>query len=167
MAQAEFAAELLRRCKREEKGLHTAMETCGATEWAKFQLLAKDVDLFLYDLKHMDPIEHMRLTGMSNQLVLDNAVGLAHMGRPMVIRLPLVPGINDGEANLVATADFIKLLPGVNRIDILPYHRLGEPKYRRQGRQYALAGKPSIGAERVIMARTLLQRFGLEVRIGG
>ena len=167
MAQAEFSADLLRSYKREEKGLHTVMETCGVAEWASFQRLAEDVDLFLYDIKHMDPVEHLRLTGLDNRLILDNASALAQMGRALVIRLPLIPGMNDSEANLAATAEFVRRLPGVNRIDILPYHRLGEPKYRRLGLPYALTGMPSLGDERAESAQTFLQQFGLEVRIGG
>ena len=167
MAQAEFAADLLRTYKQEEKGLHTVMETCGVAEWASFQRLAEDVDLFLYDLKHMDPVEHLRLTGLDNRLILDNACALAQMGRALVIRLPLIPGMNDSEGNLIATAEFVKKLPGVNRIDILPYHRLGEPKYRRLGLPYALAGISSLENERAESAQKLLQQFGLEVRVGG
>ncbi len=167
MAQAAFATDLLRSYKREEKGLHTVMETCGVAEWASFQRLAEDVDLFLYDIKHMDPVEHLRLTGRDNRLILDNASALAQMGREIVIRLPLIPGKNDSEANLIATAEFVRKLPGVNRIDILPYHRLGEPKYRRLGLPYALAGISSLGNECAESAQQLLQRFGLEVRIGG
>ena len=167
MAQAEFAAELLHRYKREERGLHTAMETCGVAEWVEFQRLADDVDLFLYDLKHMDPAEHLRLTGQSNQLILANAAALARMGSALVFRFPLVPGVNDSETNLIAMADFIRSLPGVNRIDILPYHRLGEPKYRRLDRTYALTGRPSPGAASVDRTKALLEQFGLDVRIGG
>jgi pyruvate formate lyase activating enzyme len=167
MAQAHFAAELLRRYKREEKGFHTAMETCGAVEWAKFDLLAEDVDLFLYDIKHMDPIEHMRLTGKGNQLILDNLRSLAESGRNIIIRFPLVPGVNDGESNIVTMAEFIRSLPGVRKVDLLPYHRLGEPKYGRLGRDYALAGAPSMGAECANITKKLLERFGLEVRVGG
>jgi pyruvate formate lyase activating enzyme len=167
MAQAEFAADLLWSYKREEKGLHTVMETCGVAAWASFQMLAEDVDLFLYDIKHMDPVEHLRLTGLDNRLILDNASALAEMGRALVIRLPLIPERNDSEANLVATAEFVRKLPGVNRIDILPYHRLGEPKYRRLGLPYTLSGIPSLGDERVESARKILQQFGLDVRIGG
>jgi pyruvate formate lyase activating enzyme len=167
MAQADFAAALLRTYKRDEKGLHTVMETSGAAEWSSFQMLAEDVDLFLYDIKHMDPIAHQRLTGLDNRLILANASALAQMGRALVIRLPLIPDMNDSEANLVATAEFVLTLPGVQRIDILPYHRLGEPKYRRLGLPYALAGVPSIEAERLESARAILRQSGLEVRIGG
>lgn len=167
LAQPEFAAELLARYKHEEKGRHTALETCGAVSWWHLRELAADVDLFLYDLKHMDPAEHLRLTGQSNEQILENARLLAEAGHAMVIRLPLVPGVNDDTANLIATAEFVHSLPGVNRIDLLPYHRLGEPKYQRLGRGYPTAGSPAFGPDRTARARALMEERWLEVQVGG
>jgi len=167
LAQPEFAAELLRRYKREEKGRSTAMETSGHAAWSAIEKLAADVDLFLYDLKHMDAAEHLRLTGQGNELVLKNARRLAAAGGPVVFRLPLVPGMNDGRANLEATAEFVLSLPGVNRIEVLPYHRLGEAKYRRLGRPYGLERVPSPTGTQVEAVRRTLARPGLDVRVGG
>lgn len=167
LAQPEFAAELLRRYKREEKGHNTAVETCGMADWRVIESLAADVDLFLFDLKHMDPSQHMRLTGCDNRLILDNARRLAEAGCPLAIRLPLIPDINDNPENMEAAADFVLSLPGVNRVDILPYHRLGEPKYHRLERNYGLRGKPSASAERVRWAQGFLEKRGLQVFIGG
>lgn len=167
LAQPEFAAELLWRYKHEEKGPHTAVETCGEAPWRHLQLLAPEVDLFLYDLKHMDPVEHLRLTGRSNELVLENATRLAQGGHQLVIRVPLIPGVNDTTINLTATAEFVSTLPGVDRIDLLPYHRLGEPKYQRLGRPYPLAASPAFGPDRTGWAKAFLERHGFKVRVGG
>lgn len=167
MAQPDFAAALLWRYKHEEKGESTAVETCGHVEWPVFERLAADVDLFLYDIKHMDPAEHRRLTGRDNRLILENARRLAQAGRALVIRLPLIAGINDHRENLEATADFALSLAGVTRVDLLPYHRLGEPKYRRLEREYALGKLPSLPEERVAQVRRILEKRGLEVRVGG
>jgi pyruvate formate lyase activating enzyme len=167
LAQPDFAAELLRRYKHDEKGHHTSVETCGFVEWSVFQRLAADVDLFLYDLKHMDPLEHRRLTGVDNRLILENARRLADAGRALVIRLPLIAGINDSVQNLEATANFVRSLPGVSRLDLLPYHRLGEPKYSRLGKAYALKGAPCLGRRQVAAARAVLEANGLEVSVGG
>ena len=167
LAQPEFAAELLWRYKHEEKGENTAVETCGYVEWPAIEMLSADVDLFLYDIKHMDPSEHLRLTGRDNRLILENARRLAQAGRSLVIRLPLIAGLNDSRENLEATADFALSLAGVKRIDILSYHRLGEPKYRRLERDYPLNGQSSLPAERIAWARQILEQRGLEVRIGG
>jgi pyruvate formate lyase activating enzyme len=167
LAQPEFAAELLWRYKHAERGENTAVETCGFAEWPAIEMLAAEVDLFLYDIKHMDPAEHLRLTGRDNRLILENARRLAQAGRPMVIRLPLIAGFNDSRENLEATAEFTRSLAGVRRIDILGYHRLGEPKYRRLERDYALDGQPSLPAERIAWARQILEERGFEVRMGG
>ncbi len=167
LAQPDFAAELLRRYKREEKGGHTAVETCGFVAWPVIERVAPDVDLFLYDLKHLDPEEHRRLTGEGNQLVLDNARRLAAAGYAMVMRLPLIAGVNDRREHLEDAADFILSLPGVRRLDLLPYHRLGEPKYRRLGKDYALEGEPPLDSRQVARAAEILSAKGLEVNIGG
>lgn len=167
LAQPEFAAELLARYKRVEKGRHAAVETCGAVPWHHLADLAGDVDLFLYDLKHMDPAEHLRLTGRSNEQILENARLLAEGGHAVVFRLPLVPGVNDDRANLAAAADFVLSLPGAHRVDLLPYHRLGEPKYRRLGRSYRMAGSPAFGPDRMAWARGFMEGRGIEVQVGG
>ena len=167
LAQPEFAAELLWRYKHEEKGRHTAVETCGYAEWAVVERIAPLVDLFLYDLKVMDPEAHLRLTGRDNRPILENAERLARGGHGLVLRLPLIAGVNDTEENLRATAGFARSLRGVTRIDLLPYHRLGEPKYRRLARDYALAGRPAFPEERVAWAKGFLEAGGLTVHVGG
>jgi pyruvate formate lyase activating enzyme len=166
LAQADFVHELLWRYRHEEKGRHTAVETCGEAPWWRFEKLMPVVDLFLYDLKHMDPDEHLRLTGVANDRILANARGLAEAGSEVVIRLPLIPGVNDGRDNLEAVAAFMAGL-GLARIDLLPYHRLGEPKYRRLGRDYPMAGSPAFGPERLDRARAILAGRGLDVQVGG
>lgn len=167
LAQADFAAELLRRYRHEEKGGHTAVETCGFAPWPVLERLAPDVDLFLYDLKHMDPDAHRRLTGQDNALILDNARRLAAAGHALVVRLPLIAGVNDRREQLEAVADFTRSLPGVRRIDLLPYHRLGAPKYRRLGRAYALEDEPSLGPDAAARAAEILAARGIEVTVGG
>ncbi|MGA2081894.1 MAG: glycyl-radical enzyme activating protein [Holophaga sp.] len=167
LAQPAFVAELLWRYKHEERGQHTAVETCGEAPWCDIEMLAGDVDLFLYDIKHMDPGEHMRLTGRSNGLILDNARRLAQEGRRMIIRLPLILGMNDSQENLAATAEFVHSLPGVQQVDLLPYHRLGEPKYSRLGRTYALAGSRAYDSDRVAWVKNSLEKYGLKVQVGG
>jgi pyruvate formate lyase activating enzyme len=166
LAQAEFVFDLLWHYRHEEKGPHTAVETCGEAPWWRFEKLAPVTDLFLYDLKHMDPDEHLRLTGVANDRILDNLRRLAGTGCEVVVRLPLVPGVNDGRDNLEATAAFMAGA-GLARIDLLPYHRLGEPKYRRLGRDYPMAGSPAFGPEQSGRAREILEKRGLKVQVGG
>ena len=141
MAQAEFVTEL---CKLVDgAGLHLALDTCGAAPWAAYEALLPYLDLVLYDLKIRDPGRHRAATGADNAQILDNARRLAAAGMPLWIRTPLIPGYTAGEDNLTALAAFIHdELPTVQRWDLLAYTNLGEPKYRRLDRPYALAGTP-------------------------
>ena len=167
LAQPEFAAELLWRYRHEEKGRHTAIETCGYVEWPVLERVAPLVDLFLYDIKTVDPEVHAQLTGRDNGVILENARRLTRAGHRLNLRFPLIEGINDSPENVAATAEFARSLPGVTQIDLLPYHRLGEPKYRRLGRDYALQGRPTLPGERVARARAILESHGLTVDVGG
>jgi pyruvate formate lyase activating enzyme len=167
LSQPGFAAELLRRYKADFIGWHTTVETCGDAPWEDLALIVPHADLFLFDLKHMDASEHLRLTGAGNERILENLGRLAGSGADVRIRFPLVPGCNDDEQNIVRTARFVKSMLRLDRIDILPYHRLGEPKYRRLGRRYRLADVPAASNEDVLLARALFERFGLRVGVGG
>jgi len=167
LAQARFAADLLRRYKADYVGFHTTVETCGEAPWEDVALVAPHVDLFLYDIKHMDTSEHRRLTGAGNDRILENAARLVGLGAALVVRLPLVPGRNDGEDNLRRTAEFARSVLRVDRLDLLPYHRLGEPKYRRLGRSYHLAGVAPASDADINAARSVLEARGMQVRIGG
>ena len=141
MAQAEFMNMLCRLIDR--AGLHLALDTCGAAPWAAYEALLPYLDLVLYDLKIHDPGRHRAATGADNAQILDNARRLVAAGMPLWIRTPLIPGCTADEANLTALATFIHdELPTVQRWDLLAYTNLGEPKYRRLDRPYALAGTP-------------------------
>ncbi len=165
LAQAEFATELLRRYKTEQAG-HTAVETCGQGPWESFKKILPYTDLFLFDLKHFDPVVHSRLTGADNQIILANATRLAESSPNLIFRLPLIPGYNDDPENLKRTAEFVNKLR-IQRLDLLPYHRLGEPKYRRLKRFYPLEGIRSLTDKETAKARWILEQAGLKVRLGG
>jgi pyruvate formate lyase activating enzyme len=124
-------------------------------------------DLFLYDIKHMDSDEHRRLTGVGNERILQNARRIAEAGKELIVRMPLIPGCNDSEENVSRTAQFARELPGVDQIDILPYHRFAESKYPRLGREYALTEVDSPSEEQVAACRQVLEAAGLRVRVGG
>jgi len=166
-AQPEFAVELLRLYKIEQRGGHAAVETCGYGEWTELSRLLRYADLVLYDLKHMDPRRHFELTGVDNEIILRNARLIAESGARLVIRLPLVPGLNDDEINVRQTAAFALSLPGLTEINILPFHRLGEPKYARLGRVYGCSDTWAPAATKIDRVRILLQEAGLQVKIGG
>jgi len=166
-AQPDFARELLRRYKSEEFGLHTALETCGYVRWEELAGLLEYTDLVLYDIKVIDPQLHREATGVDNRLILDNGRRIAGLGKPLVIRLPLIPGYTDGEENVAAVAAYARQLPGVEEIHLLPYHRLGEPKYRRLGRPYALEAATTYKRARAAETAEFLRRAGFRVQVGG
>ncbi len=165
--QPEFASEILRRYKIEERGQHTAIETCGHVAWPHLNLVLEHTDLVLYDIKVMDPEEHRRFTGVDNELILENVVRIAEMGKQLIIRVPLIPGHNDNRENIRRTAGFVRELPRVEELHLLPYHRLGEPKYPRLGREYTMQGTAALPQEQVDALRRMVESFGLRVRIGG
>lgn len=129
--QWKFSANILKHCK--ERSAHTAIETCGYAPWETMERVLQYTDLVLYDLKHMDPKEHMKLTGVSNELILENVRRIWHERHiPIWIRVPVVPGYNDSPANIDALAGFVvnELSPFL-QIHLLPYHRLGESKVQQ------------------------------------
>lgn len=125
MLQIDFLSELLHFCK--ENGLHTAVDTCGDLPWAHFERILGETDLFLYDIKAADSAVHRALTGVGNERLLQNLEKLHALGKKVILRVPYIPGGNDGE------------MDGIGRIlsqypdyptELLGYHRMGEGKYR-------------------------------------
>lgn len=144
-AQPEAAINLLMACKRE--GLHTAIETCGYTKKDTFLRFAEVVDLFLFDIKHMDPERHAQLTGVRNEMILENLEMLLMKRANVKVRMPLLKGINDSEEEIRAVIDFLtpyKDFKNFRGIDLLPYHKLGVNKYVQLGMDYAIDGDPSL-----------------------
>lgn len=138
-AQPEFALAILRRSK--EEGLHTALDTCGYAPWSTLEKILEYTDLALYDIKHMDPVKHREATGVSNDLILENAKRIARY-KPMRVRVPIVPGFNDSVKDITAIVDFVKSSLGSVPIDLLTYNNLCESKYLRLDRTYIqLEGK--------------------------
>jgi len=169
LAQPSFARALLERCG--EANIHSAIETCGHAPEQVFRQVLEPSDLVLYDLKHMDPVEHQRLTGVSNTVVLGNLRVLAGMGKPIVARLPLIPGRNDSLANLREIGTLLSGL-GIREVHLMPFHQLGKDKYQRLGIRYGMAESPAVlgsgdGGNTLPVARAVLESFGLEVQIGG
>ncbi len=144
--QPDFARAILARCKAE--GLHTAIETCGNVPWENLAMLLPFTDLVMMDLKQMDAEKHRAATGVGNERILANARRLAGMRVPLLLRTPVVPGVNDTPAEIAAIAAFIAELVslragagnGVGPTDIswelLPFHRLAADKYRSLGLEY-------------------------------
>ncbi|MFH1651003.1 MAG: glycyl-radical enzyme activating protein [Chloroflexota bacterium] len=162
--QARFTLALLRRCR--ENYLHTAVDTCGYTTTREgFQVL-EEADLLLFDLKGMLPEEHRRHCGVSNEVILDNLRRLAGRGKPLIIRVPVIPGYTDSAENIAAAAELLAKYRSVERVDLMAYHEYGMVKYGQLGRAYPLDVAPP-GPERMADVRKIFEGYGLNVRLGG
>ena len=110
------------------RGYHICLDTCGVCEPERFRKIMNQVELFLFDCKHMDPDEHKRLTGLDNVIILQNLHALFEAKKTLRIRVPLMPGINDTEKNIAQMAAFLHK-HGHNEVDVLPCHTFGHSKY--------------------------------------
>lgn len=131
-AQFDFAYDLLKLAK--EHGLHTCAETCGFTETEKLRRLAPLVDLFLYDWKCTDPALHRQYTGADNHKILENLYVLNEIGANVILRCPIIPGVNDNEGHFSGIAELASRLACVTAVEIEPYHALGTDKAERLGK---------------------------------
>jgi pyruvate formate lyase activating enzyme len=139
--QAPFAAQLLKELK--VFGIHTAMETCGYSEWPVLERLTPNLDLLLYDVKHIDPTIHNQHTGKSNERILSNLKKLLKGETPVIIRIPVIPGFNNDARTMKEIASFLNRYNGsgvLERVDLLPYHKLGVGKYEALSCIYKLKG---------------------------
>ena len=164
LLQPAFAAALLARAR--ERGVHTALDTCGYAPWETFDRVRGDVDLFLYDVKLLDDERHRRFTGVSNAPILANLRSLSARGHAIVLRVPVIPGVNDDPANLEALAALAGELPHLARVDLLPYHHIGADKYARLDRAYPLPDAAPPPAGRMAAIARLLTERGLPVGTG-
>ncbi len=170
LLQHEFARELLRAAR--AAGIGTCVETALNYDAEVLEEILPLVDVIFCDLKHLDPREHRRCTGVSNERILTNLRRVVESGARVVIRIPVVPGYNGSDANLRATARFVARELGgrVEQIQLLPFRKLGEEKYRALGRSYPM--RDYVAPTREVWERELRQaartmsRYGLKVAAG-
>ncbi|HUL77808.1 MAG TPA: glycyl-radical enzyme activating protein [Vicinamibacteria bacterium] len=165
LAQPAFLEALLAACR--AASLPTAVDTCGFASRERLLALAPLVDLFLFDVKLLDDRRHRAFTGLPAAPILDNLRALAAAHGNVWVRVPVVPGLTDAEADVAATAALVAGLPRVGRVCLLPYHRTGSAKARRLGRTYALSALTPPPAERLETLAALFRERGLAVQIGG
>jgi pyruvate formate lyase activating enzyme len=161
---ADFLEELLKRCKK--KGYHTAIDTCGFAPWQKFEQIIPYTDVFLYDIKHMDPEAHEKYTGRSNELILSNLKKLNSSGAGIYIRLPLINGINCADKDIDALIGFLKTV-SVRRVYLLPYHKVGSHKRERLGSTSRAPDMSPPDAGRLGSIKDRFSQYGYDTRIGG
>lgn len=165
LQQAAFTIDLLRRLQAE--GVHTALDTSGFCGWTDLRDAAAHADLVLYDIKLFDDARHRAATGVSNERILSNLLALSAVHDHIWVRIPVVPGVNDDAENIEATADFLRPLPGIVRVDLLPYHAIGEAKFARVGLEYALRGTPTPTPSQLDILAAPMREAGLCITIGG
>jgi pyruvate formate lyase activating enzyme len=164
LMQPAFLSEAVARCR--ERHIHVAVDTSGYGDQAALLRIAGQADLFLFDVKILDEARHLAFTGVSNRPILDNLRVLAARHQAVIVRFPLVPGVNDDDDNVAALGRLAASL-GLPRVDLLPYHRAGTAKYHRLNREYRLADtQPPTRDDQDAVARTL-EGFGLTVSRGG
>lgn len=163
LMQAPFVEALLAACR--ARGTRPALDTCGLADPKVIRQVSDSVDLFLYDLKLMDPEKHRQFTGVKNDLILQNLKRLAEIGSAVVIRIPIVSGVNDDSANLRALPGFLSPL-GLREISLLPWHRTAIDKYRRLRMPNRMEGVEPPSAEHMEAIAARLRHDGFQVRIG-
>jgi pyruvate formate lyase activating enzyme len=167
LMQPQFLLEALVACK--EEGYHTAVDTSGHYPTDRLTKIMPFTDLFLYDIKHSDPSGHEKYTGVSNDLILKNLRIIIEEGKEIMLRIPVIPGINDGEDHLAGFIEIIRSFRSENirMINLLPYHRIGSSKYMKFNRIDRMEGYKQPGEKRMIEIKKLFEVTGIRVKIGG
>jgi pyruvate formate lyase activating enzyme len=166
MMQSDFLIELLDACGRE--GVHRAVDTAGLTRTETLLEVARRTDLFLYDLKMMDPERHKKFTGVSNETILHNLRELAGAGANINIRIPLIRGVNADEDNIRQTAEFVASLKGEKKaVSLLPYHNIAIHKYGKLGQEYDAREMEEPSAAEVETAIRIFAEWGIDAVVGG
>lgn len=169
LMQAEFASEILRLCS--DNGINTAIETSAFGKWEDLSSLIKLSDTVFIDCKCIESKRHKEITGVDNSIILENitqASKLCHeLGSRLIVRLPLIPTMNDSDENIIATGEFVKSLEGDPLLNILPYHNFGVAKYETIGKKCATEDLELLKQEQITHVRNLLDRSGIAYSIGG
>lgn len=160
LLQPVFAGELLHRMKN-DLGLHTALDTSGFLGARATDALLRDVDLVLLDIKSWDRETYKQVTGRPLEPTLDFARRLADLGKEVHLRFVLVPGLTDARENVEGVAAFAGALGNVSRVDVLPFHKLGESKWEALDMKFTLHDTPSPTAEQVAEAKAVFAAQGL------
>lgn len=164
LSQPKFTRELLRACK--ERGWHTAIETTGMTTKEIIESVMPFVDLALTDIKIIDPSIHKNVTGVDNQIILENLIRISNLTKT-IVRIPVIPNVNDNFEAIREIAEFTKLMKNINEIHLLPYHNFGENKYNLLGRIYPLHGVKELPKDKINLLKQEIEKFDIACQIGG
>ncbi len=165
LIQVEFLHEILKACK--ESSIHTVVDTSGYAEWPLFERVLNFIDLFLFDLKIWNKDLHQKYTGVSNEIILKNLENLVAKSKEIIIRIPLIPGITDTMQNLMSIASFVSNLTKIKRVDLLPYNRMGEKKYRKLKKQLRFTHFKHQNDGELSKMKTIFTDLNFDVQIRG
>jgi pyruvate formate lyase activating enzyme len=160
LMQPEFLMALLQACKESE--LHTVLDTSGYARWRTVEKTLPLVNVYLYDLKLVSEARHKVYTGVSNRLILQNLYRLSGAGANILVRMPLIPGLNDDETSLCLTGKALSSLPKLPQVEIIAYHDIAGAKYESLGRDYRLPGLKKPTMETLTWAVQVLASYGLQ-----
>lgn len=163
LMHANYIEILASRCK--EKNIHTALDTSGFVNQTKLQGILPFIDLFLYDIKFLDDNLHKRYTGVSNKSILDNFEFLIGEEKNIIIRYPLIPGINNSVCQLLELKDYLS--GKVDELHFLPYHTIAQHKYNQVGLMNKMQGVESLSEEEINKVLDIFQESGFVIKIGG
>lgn len=158
--QPEFTKQIAKECK--QRSISTALDTTGYVNWKILNDVLKYIDLVLYDIKYIDPEKHKKFTGVSNYLILENAKRISKEGIPIILRIPIIPGVNDNLKDLSLLAEFANNLPYILGVHLLPYHRIGVVKYHKLGREYSMTNLQQPTKEYILKISKILKSYGIE-----
>ncbi len=158
--QADFVAALIKEACKE--GINTAVETSFYSSWRKIEPIISCLNTAFVDLKLMDSSKHREFTGVRNEIILNNIKKAGNLDIPnfkLIIRRPLIPGINDSEEDLTALGKFLEKLPKVHHLQLLPYHRYGTDTYRKLGIDYELKDKKTPSDEHMKWCQSITNNY--------
>lgn len=161
LLQADFCVELFTLLK--AKGIHCAVDTCGNVPWTQFEKVLPLTDIFLYDFKHHDSEQHRRLTGSGNELIRDNLVRLSRTGKPIEIRMPLIPEHNMSEEDVSRAGQFLGTLANISAVRLLAYHDYARSKFTAVGHEDTMPKVEPPTVDDLEQAAEILRRHGLNV----
>jgi pyruvate formate lyase activating enzyme len=165
LAQPQFLRAMLAACNHRE--IHAALDTSGFAPAAVLDQILPRLQLVLCDLKLMNAKQHQRYTGVTNRIILENLKRIAESPTPLRIRVPLIPGITDGDDNLSHIVRFAAGLKTIEGIDLLPFHTIGKDKYRRLGLIDSMAGTAAPAVKAIQAIKHRFESAGFTVCIGG
>ena len=163
LGQADFVAALFRRCK--DEGIGTCADTSGFGDSAALEKILENTDIVLYDLKHMDPDEHVRACGLSNDLILSNLEIAFKSNAQVIVRVPLIPEYNTSDEALTAIAQAVRERAGDSEVNIMPYHRYGANKYKMLGKEYPLENLRELTQQEKTRAKEIFESFGTKCEV--